>query len=223
MSQAASAGASTPCAVPAESKATHTLTLPPNYLQPDMVYEFMVTVTSARSAECASERSATERRVINTQSEPLPELQLQVCKDARCANQLDLVGGVAVVSADRQNPNLYVKLQVESQCRADIEVAWDTSLGAEHLATREVLGKHTLKPVGHETLRIAFDYAFPIAAEYTFSTTAECSASSATASVGLGIVMNYGPSGGKMEVRAGVAGCCCRCEPIGVNCLVCWW
>ena len=167
-----------------------------------MVYEFTVTVTSAVSGKCTGDRSATERRVITTQSEPLPELQLQVCKDALCATQFDLVGGVAIVSADRQNPNLYVKLKVDSQCSKDMKVAWSTSLDAVHLATQELLGKHTLKPVGYETLRIAFNYIFPIAAEYTFTTTAECSARGrSSASVGLGIVMNYGPSGGKMEVR----------------------
>ena len=195
------AGASTPCTLPAKSKSTHTLTLPPEYLQPDMVYEFAVTVTSARSGNCKSDRSATERRVITTQSEPLPELQLQVCKDALCAKQFDLVGGVATVNADRQNPNLYVKLDVESECSADVKVAWSTSLEPTHLATKDLLKQHTLKPLNYETLRVSFNYIYPIAAEYTFTTTAKCSAKgSSSASVGVGIVMNYGPSGGKMEV-----------------------
>ena len=194
------AGASTPCTLPAENKSTHTLTLPPNYLQPDMVYEFTVTVTSASTGKCTSDRSATERRVITTQSEPLPELQLQVCKDALCATQFDLVGGVATVNADRQNPNLYVKLGVESDCKK-MKVAWSTSVELAHLTTKDLLKQHTLKPSKFETLRVLFNYVEPISAEYTFTTTAKCSTKgSSSASVDVGIVMNYGPSGGKMEV-----------------------
>ena len=194
------AGASKPCTLP-ESKSTDKLTLPAGSLLPEMVYEFTVTVTSARSGNCKIDRKVTESRFITTQSEPLPELQLQVCKDATCTKELDLVGGVATVNADRQNPNLYVKLEVESECSTDVKVAWSTSLELTHLVTKDLLDKHTLKPLNYETLRVSFNYIQAIAAEYTFTTTAKCSAKgSSSASVGVGIVMNYGPSGGKMEV-----------------------
>ena len=108
---------------------------------------------------------------------------------------------MATVNADRQNPNLYVKLEVESECSTDVKVAWSTSLELTHLVTKDLLDKHTLKPLNYETLRVSFNYIQAIAAEYTFTTTAKCSAKgSSSASVGVGIVMNYGPSGGKMEV-----------------------
>ena len=193
------AGASKPCTLP-ESKSTDTLTLPAGSLLPEMVYEFTVTVTSARSGNCKSDRKVTESRFITTQSEPLPELQLQVCKDATCTKELDLVGGVATVNADRQNPNLYVKLGVESDCKK-MKVAWSTSVELAHLTTKDLLKQHTLKPSKFETLRVLFNYVEPISAEYTFTTTAKCSTKgSSSASVDVGIVMNYGPSGGKMEV-----------------------
>ena len=193
------AGASKPCTLP-ESKSTDKLTLPANSLLPEMVYEFTVTVTSARSGNCKSDRTVTESRFITTQSEPLPELQLQVCKDATCTKELDLVGGVATVNADRQNPNLYVKLGVESDCKK-MKVAWSTSVELAHLTTKDLLKQHTLKPSKFETLRVLFNYVEPISAEYTFTTTAKCSTKgSSSASVDVGIVMNYGPSGGKMEV-----------------------
>ena len=192
-------GVSTPCTLP-ESQSTDTLKLPANSLLPDMVYEFTVTVTSARSGNCKSDRTATERRFITTQAEPLPELQLQVCKDATCTQELDLVGGVATVNADRQNPNLYVKLGVESDCKK-MKVAWSTSVELAHLTTKDLLKQHTLKRSKSETLRVLFNYVEPISAEYTFTTTAKCSTQgSSSASVDVGIVMNYGPSGGKMEV-----------------------
>ena len=193
------AGASKPCTLP-ESKSTDTLTLPADSLEPEMVYEFTVTVTSARSGNCKIDRTVTESRFITTQSEPLPELQLQVCKDATCTKELDLVGGVATVNADRQNPNLYVKLGVESDCKK-MKVAWSTSVELAHLTTKDLLKQHTLKPSKFETLRVLFNYVEPISAEYTFTTTAKCSTKgSSSASVDVGIVMNYGPSGGKMEV-----------------------
>ena len=192
-------GVSTPCTLP-ESQSTDTLKLPANSLLPSMVYEFTVTVTSARSGNCKSDRTATERRFITTQAEPLPELQLQVCKDATCTQELDLVGGVATVNADRQNPNLYVKLGVESDCQK-MKVAWSTSVELAHLTTKDLLKQHTLKRSKSETLRVLFNYVEPISAEYTFTTTAKCSTQgSSSASVDVGIVMNYGPSGGKMEV-----------------------
>ena len=192
-------GVSTPCTLP-ESQSTDTLKLPANSLLPDMVYEFTVTVTSARLGNCKSDRTATERRFITTQAEPLPELQLQVCKDATCTRELDLVGGVATVNADRQNPNLYVKLGVESDCKK-MKVAWSTSVELAHLTTKDLLKQHTLKRSKSETLRVLFNYVEPISAEYTFTTTAKCSTQgSSSASVEVGIVMNYGPSGGKMEV-----------------------
>ena len=192
-------GVSTPCTLP-ESQSTDTLKLPANSLLPSMVYEFTVTVTSARSGNCKSDRTATERRFITTQAEPLPELQLQVCKDATCTRELDLVGGVATVNADRQNPNLYVKLGVESDCKK-MKVAWSTSVELAHLTTKDLLKQHTLKRSKSETLRVLFNYVEPISAEYTFTTTAKCSTQgSSSASVEVGIVMNYGPSGGKMEV-----------------------
>ena len=187
--------------LPAKSRFTDTLSLPADYLQPARVYEFAVTVTSAGSGSCTRERSATERRVITTQSEPLPQMKVNVCKDAICKTPIDLVGGVATVNADRGNTNLYLKLGVESECTKDIKVVWATSLEPVHLATKDLLEKHTLRPIGYETLKISFNYIFPVAAEYTFSMTAKCEAyGSSSASVGLGIVMNYGPSGGKMQV-----------------------
>ena len=200
-------GVSSSCALPLDSQSTKTLSLPADYLQADMVYEFTVTVTSASSGNCTRDRSTTESRVITTQSEPLPEMQVEVCKDAICKTQVDLVGGVATVNADRASPNLYVKLGVGSKCTTDVNVIWATSLERVHLATKDLLEQHTLNSVGYEMLKISFNYIYPLAAEYTFSMTAKCSArGSSSASVGLGIVMNYGPSGGKMEVRLAFVG-----------------
>ena len=169
-----------------------------------MIYEFIVTVTSASSGNCNRDRSATDRRVIKTQSDPLPEIEMEVCKDAKCKNPMKLVRGVATVNADRKKPNLYLKLGVQSKCTAGVDVVWTTSVERVHLATEHLLDEHTLNPLGYETLKISFNYIYPLAAEYAFSIIATCSSrSTSTSTVGLGIVMNYGPSGGKMEVGTG--------------------
>ena len=169
-----------------------------------MIYEFTVTVTSASSGNCNRDRSATEQRVIKTQANPLPEMEIEVCKDAKCKNSIDLVRGVATVNANVKKSNLYLKLGVQSECTAGVDVVWTTSMERVHLATKNLLDEHTLNRLGQETLKISFNYIYPLAAEYTFSITATCSSrSTSTSTVGLGIVMNYGPSGGKIEVGTG--------------------
>ena len=198
-------GVSTSCLLPSDSQFTDTLSLESTFLQSDMIYEFTVTVTSASSGNCDRDRSATERRVIETQSEPLPDMQMEVCKDVACTRPIHLVRGVATVNADRRNPNLYLKLGVQSECTTGVNVVWATSMEGVHLATKDLLDEHTLRPLGYETLKISFDYVYPLAAEYTFSMTAMCSSlGTSSSTVGLGIVMNYGPSGGKMQVGARV-------------------
>ena len=170
-----------------------------------MVYEFTVTVESVRSGNCNRDRSATDRRVITTQADPLPEMKMDICIDANCKRPIDLVRGVATVNADRRNPNLYLKLGVQSKCTAGVNVLWTTSMKRVHVATKDLLHEHNLNSLGYETLKISFNYVYPLDAEYAFSITAKCSSrSTSTSTVGLGIVMNYGPSGGKMEVRANV-------------------
>lgn len=188
------------CSLP--SNRSDTLSLPSNFLQPGMVFKFTVTVTSAPSGNCKRKRKATERRVLVTQRDPLPEMKVKVCKDARCRKQINLLGGVATVNTNRQKPNLFVQLQVNSsQCPAAMEVGWSTSMDSVHIKTQGLLKTHALKHAGHEMLKIAFDYSVPIAAKYTFSITAKCSQDgSSSSSVSLDVVMNDGPSGGKMKV-----------------------
>ena len=170
-----------------------------------MIYEFTVTVTSVSSGKCDRDRSATERRVIKTQADPLPEIDVEVCKDVKCKKRIHLVRDVGTVNANRRSPNLYMKLGVQSECTAGVDVVWTTSMKRVHLATKKLLDEHTLNRLGQETLKISFNYIYPIDAEYVFSITATCSSrSTSTSTVGLGIVMNYGPSGGKMEVGTGV-------------------
>jgi len=196
---------STPCSLPLDSQFTDTLSLGSTFLKSDMIYEFTVTVTSASSGTCDRDRSATERRVIKTQTDPLPKMEIEICKDPKCRKRIHLERGVGTVNANRRSPNLYMKLGVQSECPAGVDVIWTTSMERVHLATKNLLDEHTLNRLGQETLKISFNYIYPPDAEYAFSITATCSSrSTSTSTVGLGIVMNYGPSGGKMEVRTGV-------------------
>ena len=194
-------GGGTACTLPANTRLDATLSLPPGFLQAGKAFEFTVTVTAAPSGNCQHTRTATERRVIvATQAEHVPEMDLKVCTDPRCNTKTNLLRGVATINANRRKPKLFVRLQVESQCPAKpTEVVWSTSMDAAHIMTPKMMQPHGIKRAGHETLKIKFDYALPVAEKYTFSVAAKCGMSSSSVSVD--IEMNYGPSGGKMEVR----------------------
>ena len=215
-------GGGTACTLPASTRLDATLSLPRGFLQAGKVFEFTVTVTAAPSGNCQHTRTATERRVIvTTRLDHVPEMELKVCKDPLCNTKMNLVGGVATINANRRKPNLFVRLQIKSQCPAsDTEVGWSTSMDAAHIMTTNMMQPHGMKHAGHETLKIKFDYALPVAAKYTFSVTAKCGMSSTSVSVD--IEMNYGPSGGKMEVRERIVlntfatetfNHCCVCRP----------
>ena len=215
-------GGGTACTLPASTRLDATLSLPRGFLQAGKVFEFTVTVTAAPSGNCQRTRTATERRVIvTTRVDHVPEIELNVCKDPLCNTKMNLVGGVATINANRRKPNLFVRLQVKSQCPArQTEVGWSTSMDAAHIMTTNMMQSHGMKHAGHETLKIKFNYALPIAAKYTFSVTAKCGMSSTIVSVD--IEMNYGPSGGKMEVRERIVfntfatetfNHCCVCRP----------
>ena len=214
-------GVSTQCPpLPSDSQFSDTLSLESTFLQSGMAYEFTVTVKSAGSGNCDRDRSATERRIIATQTEQLPDMAIEICKDVACARRIDLVRGAATVNADRRNPNLYLKLAVQSECTTGVDVAWATSMESVHLATKALLDEHTLNPLGYETLKISFNYIYPLAAEYTFSMTAACSAlATSSSTVGVSVVMNYGPGGGKMKV--GHAWCCCNPPMLTLLLMIC--
>ena len=159
-------------------------------------------VTSAASGRGKHKRTATERRLIITQEEAVPEMKLKVCKDAQCGSQINLVGGVATVNANRRKPDLFLQLRVKSPCAAkDTKVGWSTSMADAHISTEDLLKTHAMTRAKHEIMKIKFDYTLPLDAEYSFSITAKCSQQgSSSARVSMDIVMNYGPSGGKMKV-----------------------
>lgn len=196
---------STACRLPTNILGNAALSLDAYVLDPGNLYEFEVTVTSVASGNCNRQRKATARRRILTQVNSVPEMSLSVCKDPLCKMQINMIDGMATINANSREPMLFLRLRVSSrECKStDMQVVWSTSKNmTEHIMTKDLMAMHTMKQ-SYETLKINFDYTVPLAAEYTFTMTAKCSQhdSASAASVHMDIEMNYGPSGGKMEVN----------------------
>ena len=196
---------STDCGLRTNMPRNAVLSLDANVLDPDNIYEFVVTVTSPASGNCNRERKATARRRIWAQINPVPNMTVRVCEDPLCKMQIKMIDRVATINANRRKPMLFLRLQASSdECSSeDMEVLWATSKDmTEHILTKNLMENHTMKHA-YETLKIRFDYTASLAAEYTFTITAKCSGhtSASEASVNMDVEMNYGPSGGKMEVN----------------------